>query len=175
MSGRVSGAGLVLSEASPKPIQRLQVAFAKQLGRKLLGLDISVLSPPHREAAAGLRARFDRLAKQHRASALAIILRPQLHVHLHCALVAASTGDWDQARRHQEVLWPQLELELSLDEAADARDRLWPEVDRGTQVSPTHRHPAAQYAPISERIVLALVDTNPLSDLDAHPTNRATR
>jgi len=163
------GHGLVLSEASPEPLQRLQLRFAKYLGRELFGLPLTLLPAPQQKAAIELRRRFEALTRTARRQAFALLLRPQLHVHLLCAALAAREQRLEEAVRQQQYVWPQLAFEMRLDGHLEPEGWTWPEPGHAGPASPRHRMPETAYAAIGRAMVLALVDHNPLSMNEAHP------
>ena len=90
-----------------------------------------------------------------------------------CAVQALREGRADEARRHQQALWPQLAFELEL-EGGDAEP--WPgETSLRAPTSARRRVPDDGYAAIEGAMSLALVDTNPLALVEAHPDEAVAR
>ncbi len=170
MSAWTFGSGLVLSEGAPEPLRRLQVRFAKHLGRELFRLDVSLLGGDQRRSAGDLRAHFEGLSRRSRSTAYAVLLRPELHVHLLCAARAAGDGRWEAAVDHQRALWPQLAFELRLEQKGPRSQWSWPPPARsGVMGCPRRRVPDGLFHPVAGAMVLALHDDNPLSMSEAHP------
>lgn len=155
----------MLGQENPKALRRLQLRFAKHLGRLLFSLPLDVIPGEARASGQAVRRAFEVLVAGDKGLAFRLLLRPQVHVHLWCATFAIEQGRQADAAMHSRRLWDQLQFEMH-HEGVDGVSSASVE---GPSVSPSLCLPSPSFRRLAPRLALALTDTNPLALDEAHP------
>ncbi len=177
--------------------RRTLTRLLKKLARDALKLPPASHRPGVARALTALQAEIRRFGSQKPAPLYAALRRPHVHVLLTCAWRALADGDHGAARSRAEAFTFQLLAELALDGALGL-DLEWPGAPPlGHLLSPPRRlalvldpaarvqfgpggvvvdgrpipaaADAAEFEPVAPGVVLALIDSNPISDFEAHP------
>lgn len=177
-------------------------AFLKRLTKDYFGLPRGTYPKSLYDTAA---ATAEIVKNTGKGPILNLMRRPQLHVFLNCAVTGIVERDAAWAKENSEKMVFQTLFELAVDGLLPAKGVAWPRPVPMTLVgSPLHRihlelpadakvhfHNGAievdgtrkplergssdQYVPLADGMNLALMDTNPISDFEAHPDKQGNQ
>ena len=185
---------LTLPNDGGQSTKKLTGRFLKKMARDLFSLPPELFGEDMAEIHGSVFRVLRDLGKER---VLSIVRRPQVHSFLCCAVSALASAHVELARARARELLFQLTFELSLEGAEFGRPVVWHrDFPLPKLVSPTHRvtwtwsegqerlrFPTsksaspepdavpsyADFPELRQRFVMALCDSNPMSDFEAHP------
>jgi len=184
---------LTMPSDSARSTRWITGRFLKKLARDLFSLPAELYGD---DLSSVRETLFNRLRSLGKDGVLSIVRRPQVHSFLCCATSSLIGRNVPGARARSRELLFQLAFEMSLDGTLN-EDVLWDApFPLENLVSPTHRKSLSwdssvdslrfkcsdivssggalgwvdsNFPALGERFVLALADSNPMSDFEAHP------